>query len=245
MTPAVKRRPTIKWAKLLVDAGNYDEARKYFESCIGLIGSELNPALYLKSLQNLAHVASSTSDYASAYHYSNAYALFLDTLNQRIRKAESLINRQTIEIEKLKNESEMVQLESEKAIFKGVSFAIGIAAMLLAIVALLVWKQRERKRFAQQQQQSEIDQLMDMHRNQLMMGMAKSQSEERKKVADELHGHLGGLLAAAKLKLESLEDHYAGKSTEDAAIYQSALSLIISACEETRNIAHGKSDALV
>jgi two-component system, NarL family, sensor kinase len=229
--------------EIYMDNDHYDEAKQHFESSLALVGGNTYPVMYLKTLQNLASVASSTSDYASAYKYSEQYALFLDTLNQKVRKAENLIHKQSLEITTLKSQAKIMELESDRTLFK--SFAIGIAGVTLALVAVLIvasWKQRERKRNAQIKQQEEIDELMDVHRNQLLVGMIKSQAQERKKIADDLHGNLGGLLAAAKLHLSALEDQLATLSAEENATFNVALDLISNACELTRNIAHMSSD---
>jgi signal transduction histidine kinase len=64
------------------------------------------------------------------------------------------------------------------------------------------------------------------------------EERERKRVAEELHDGLGGLLSALKLNVERIEYQNKGFSPQEQNAYQSMLEMIDKACQEVRDISH-------
>ncbi len=66
--------------------------------------------------------------------------------------------------------------------------------------------------------------------------LAKGQTQERKRVAAELHDNLGGLLTALKLNMETINaDQF---SEAEKQVYRNVLAMMTNACVEVRNISH-------
>lgn len=66
--------------------------------------------------------------------------------------------------------------------------------------------------------------------------LVKGQTQERQRVASELHDNLGGLLAAARMSIKVLNPNQL--APREQQIYQSALELISDAYQEVRLISH-------
>lgn len=66
--------------------------------------------------------------------------------------------------------------------------------------------------------------------------LAQGQTQERKRVAAELHDNLGGLLSALKLNMETINtDRF---SEAEKQLYGNVLHMVTDACVEVRNISH-------
>jgi signal transduction histidine kinase len=64
------------------------------------------------------------------------------------------------------------------------------------------------------------------------------EERERKRVAEELHDGLGGLLSALKLNVERIDHQGKNFTRQEKMAYQDMLDLIDRACQEVRNISH-------
>ena len=67
-----------------------------------------------------------------------------------------------------------------------------------------------------------------------IMAIVETQEKERKRVAAELHDHLGQMLSLTKLNLSRLEDSLEGQFK----LYEETCSLLDETCSELRRIAH-------
>jgi signal transduction histidine kinase len=64
------------------------------------------------------------------------------------------------------------------------------------------------------------------------------EERERKRVAEELHDGLGGLLSALKMNVERIDLENKDFSAQEQMIYKSMLEMIDKACQEVRDISH-------
>ncbi len=71
---------------------------------------------------------------------------------------------------------------------------------------------------------------------EIQRALVQGQTEERKRVAAELHDNLGGLLSALRLSLETLNADQLLPA--EKKLYENVLKMVVSACAEVRNISH-------
>ncbi len=83
------------------------------------------------------------------------------------------------------------------------------AAAALVILALLLWRGlRARTLLAAKERElhrKEVDQLLHESENKALHAMLNGQEKERKRVARELHDHIGSMLSTLKLQVDALE----------------------------------------
>ena len=72
--------------------------------------------------------------------------------------------------------------------------------------------------------------------DQIGQALAQGQTQERKRVAAELHDNLGGLLSALKLNMETINTNQFSEAEKQ--VYGNVLAMMTNACVEVRNISH-------
>lgn len=78
----------------------------------------------------------------------------------------------------------------------------------------------------------------NQQQNELFNVIVRTQDQERKRIAQDIHDSLGSVLSAAKLKLSSLEESKQLLSSDQLEKYKDSLSLLDEASTELRNISH-------
>jgi signal transduction histidine kinase len=89
-----------------------------------------------------------------------------------------------------------------------------------------------------QQRVEEKTQEILQKQQQINESILVGEERERKRVAEELHDGLGGLLSALKLNVERIDYQNKGFSLQEQTAYRSMLEMIDKACQEVRAISH-------
>lgn len=142
-----------------------------------------------------------------AYKWLQKYKDITDSLNESQLKHD--INALEIKFRNAENQKKIVELNSsnEKNKLKAKNNRlIGlITSLCLLVVALFGWLlYRKSKKLAIQEERSHKQEIKEMEqREQIKMAQAmlQGQEEERKRVAQDLHDGLGGMLAGVKMNL--------------------------------------------
>ena len=113
------------------------------------------------------------------------------------------------------------------------------ALILLAILAVLFYKNRLKYQRTIAEQQNELNdkEITQLKQNQRIFSISRIvdiQEKERARIACDLHDGLGGLLSAVKSHTSSILEN----SKVDEPLRKKTLSLINEAAEETRRISH-------
>lgn len=183
-----------------------------------------------------------------AYHYAIRYAELGDTLLNR-DKATALqrlalqfdTRQKRIEIETLEREKEAVETRSQGHRLTAAALAVALCAVLLAMF-FIVRDYRHRLHtdqvIAMQNEElnkRKIRELEDSLQIETMRSMLAGQEGERRRIAQDLHDSVGGMLAATRIQVESL----LSKSTHlaDNADLNKVKNLLDDTVSETRNIA--------
>ncbi len=193
----------------------------------------------LKAYKVKSEVENLLGNHETALSNYKSYHVLSDSLNSR------RLNRdiQDLQLKYATKEKEAVIIEQNLLIEKSKNQRnlLTYGLMTLALLSFLVFS-----RFKQNQlwQREKITSLKRQQKLLAIDSMLVGQQEERKRIAQDLHDGLGGLLTSAKLQMQRINQEI--KKLENLSIFQSTEKLIDNACNEVRRIAHDMMpDALV
>ena len=151
---------------------------------------------------------------AGQWHKAREYGVRAAEMKSYLLNEKRLqsLNELQIQYHTAENEKELTLAENENLLRqKQLSRSYGaITALVLGLlsVALLAWNFRQKKIMAQlladqsqAQHEQELRQLMQEREAAALMSLFIGQEQERRRVANELHDSLGGLLYAMQLQL--------------------------------------------
>ena len=193
----------------------------------------------------LTNAYTQTNNYKKAYQTHLKYTTLMDSLhdlekNKIIRELESQyeLAKKEDNIEQLEQstKTQTAQLRNQNNAI--IALIFGISIFLLLSIALyrnlsytkLITKQTEEIN------RHKIQELEKDKRLSIMQAMIKGQEQERRRVAQDLHDGLGGLLSTVKLKFDAAKEAPFAFSTSKA--YQEGNELLDLACREVRKISH-------
>ncbi|MEM9936301.1 MAG: sensor histidine kinase [Bacteroidota bacterium] len=229
-------------AKTALMQQSYSRALEYARE-----GYELAKSIQLKpeirnAYQSLAKAYAGQGNFSQAYAYQEKFIALNDSLinegnTQKIQELEARYESRSREsrIQLLASEKELQQktIEAQVAgirlrnlIIMTVAFALG-----LAVLGLVFY--RQKKLLAESMQQIEQQKVMDLKNQQQIIRMdavIQGEEKERRRLAQDLHDGIGGMLAAAKLKVASVSTHKDEMGE--------ASTLLDDTYEEVRRIAH-------
>ncbi|WP_400078150.1 ATP-binding protein [Winogradskyella sp. R77965] len=164
--------------------------------------------------------------YNAKKDYQNAYSLM--TQYQRIdreiadKQNQRLVKDLELKYETLKKEKEIDKLQEDQLLQEAeidrqktikYAFLIGFLVILVPIILLLVvyYQKLQTQSLLNEQQeainQQEVKTLLQSQELELARNAISIQSQERDRIARELHDSIGGNLAGIKLKMNSLGDN--------------------------------------
>lgn len=133
-------------------------------------------------------------------------------------------------------------MESDKEIISFIVIASsGIILLLIAIVVDFFVLYERRKTINKQEielRERRIDELIRKQEVESVNALLKGQNAERRRISQELHDRLGGILFTAKLYNGSMEKKLAKVKTEHRTGYQKLTKLLDEAVDEVRRISH-------
>jgi signal transduction histidine kinase len=176
-----------------------------------------NLDLQKKIINSLRKTYEAKGDYENAYNLMTQYAAVSDQIieNQNTKQIQDLEVRYRtlqkentileLEEEKLRKEAELIRQKTVKK-----AFLIGFLVVLIPVIALLfVYYQKLQAQSKLNEQQKELgEQRIKSLKSQQELELARAsldaQSEERARIAKQLHDGIGGNLAGIKLQLSNL-----------------------------------------
>ena len=245
-------------AEYYTEQGNNKTAIEYIKRSLQ-IAKEIGAKERKKhAYYNLARVYYNQKNYEKALEFHQLYSQTKDTIfnensEKQIAEMETKYetDKKEKEIKLLKNEKEIQDLEiaRQEAEFNRQKVLrnsiIGGLLLLLVIVYLLynryVAKQKARLLQKEKDEMLAKQQLLDQrntHQKELLDSIVKTQEDERKRIAAELHDGLGNILATAKLNLDGLQKEAQDLDQEKQTLYKNSVSLLDNACKDVRIISH-------
>jgi two-component system, NarL family, sensor kinase len=187
--------------------------------------------------QNLAEAYKSLGNYQQALVYFEENAAFSNQLlqSESTKKIDELqLKYETVQKENT-IQAQKYDLANQK---RQRNLILAVASAFIALAFMFIYGLRSRikgQRLITDQkselQQQEIRDLQQQNEVLALHAMIRGQEEERKRIAQDLHDGLGGLLSTVKLNFQGLTDHDSPEVTKTGV-------LIDDACSEVRRISH-------
>jgi len=168
---------------------------------------------------------SALDNYIISHHYADS------TLN--LKNVNHIHNLRVL-YETEKKELEISNLEKEKQLIVVIGIIVAVLFLSIAVSLLILYRyMRNKKRLAEQQ----IKQLEQEKQLVATQAVLDGETQERSRLARDLHDGLGGMLSAVKLNLGNINK---GKvwENEDVQRFEKSLAMLDSSISEMRRVAH-------
>lgn len=224
---------------LLIISDIYVE-KKDLGSAVNYAGRSLQLARQYKLKQQisdanlkLSELHQTMDEHDKAFAYYRDHIAYRDSVNN-IETVQKIADQRT-DFEVNLREREIDLLEKNQTLSR-TYIIIAVTLLILAVVLLLYFRQRflttklislERRKKNEQK----IKDLLNVQESKALQSMVKGRDDERKRLAQELHNHLGSLLATIKVNINSIDQ-------EDISNHDTLTALIDQACTDVRNISH-------
>ncbi len=229
-------------------AQDYQMALRFFrraEQSIGQSQDMLRRDLYA----HLCSVYSALDSTASALQYALRHIQLTDTILYRDRLAVSQrlavqfsARERDQKLEEVTRNLELIETsrrQQRNFFYAILLFFVAILMAMFFMVRDYRHRLRTNRLIAEQNEKinrQTIRQLEDALRIESMQSMLEGQESERKRIAHDLHDSVGGLLAAIKMRLESLALHTPQLTQNED--FTKVKALLTETIAETRQIAH-------
>ena len=181
--------------------GQQDSAISYFQGCLKTASRQNFKLLLSRALKELSALHQSRGEKDKALQYLTQYAKVNDTLTNAYQNSVNLqFKFENEQRKRIEEEAQRKLLEEENKhqaiiIFRG---RIIFFLALVTILFLLVIHRQHRARLKLENEKK--DQLLNSTRAILEM-----KDSERKRIARDLHDHLGGMLSSVKVSFMNTE----------------------------------------
>lgn len=168
------------------------------------------PANRLHFLYNLAETESHLGNMYLAYNYLKKYASLADSLKDETTKKEISelelkyeTEKNRLEIKALQNTRNHQELLLQKNRLFNYFLIAGMIVLLLISAIIFIFYNNKKRRITQDAKlhEQELKQIAQQQQISVYNAMLEGQEKERKRMAQDLHDGLGGMLASIKLKL--------------------------------------------
>jgi signal transduction histidine kinase len=214
----------------------------------GLLGLQINA---LEALGNIEHESGNDK---KAYEYSNRridkiYKTYSEDDQQQINFLNGKFQAQ-------KREADINRLESEKKLQAEIlqkrnNVITAIVALFLLTVfsaILLIRYYRQKQKLVKQQNEIQKHKILQLEQEKMLLAtqsVLKGEENERKRLAQDLHDGLGGLLSGTKIALNNMKNNVV-LTHESVKDFNHALGMLETSITELRRVAHNMMpDALL
>ncbi|TKB97153.1 tetratricopeptide repeat-containing sensor histidine kinase [Pedobacter cryotolerans] len=139
-------------------------------------------------------------------------------------KLESKSRSQQLQILNTENKLQKLQLKERNII-------IAVAVSVLILLILLGLLLYNRYKLKQQQKQNFLQQ-------QAASAVISAETNERNRIANELHDGLGQLFSAVKLNLSGISEQLSFKDRQSEEVFYKTMDMVDESCKEVRVISH-------
>ena len=235
----------MAYAEALTKTGSIDRAIGLLNKCRDEARQNGQLTNLKRAYLGLADTYSARKDFEAALQNHRAYYSANDSLfnSERLKIVNELEARYQFE----KTRRDMSELEQKNALRataikaqKQLSLVLGASAVILAGLALFFYRNLQKNKLITLQQttldRQKIRELEQENELASLRAMIKGQNQERKRIANDLHDSLGGLLSTVKLRFDAARQ--AVFSPTQQLAFNKGNELLDLACAEVRNIAH-------
>ncbi|QJP35016.1 hypothetical protein F0365_11770 [Nonlabens sp. Ci31] len=224
---------------------DYPNAINHFNKALELELTKESKSTRLIFIENIATSYANNGDFEEA---SKSYAE-LNTLRDELEPNQLMSVIQELETKYQTAEKEKNLLISETKSQKRLStiyFITTAAIALLLLSGLFYNNQRKRKLLAQKEHELEKRRADAVLKNQELAtidAMISGQEKERKKLAEELHDHLGSSLTTVKLYFENLKSNV--KDKQGLEVYYRTEKILDDTYETIRSMSHTRNNGVL
>lgn len=181
----------------------------------------------------LSQLYTRKKDYQKALAYQSKYMSYKDSVENTAQTKKMADMRTEFEVNLREKEIDVLE-KGQK--LQRTYIIIAVILLILSIVILLFFRQRFRttRLMAAAERKMQNDKIRDLLSSQetkALQAMVKGRDGERKRLAQELHNHMGSLLATIKVNLNGL-------NVSNSPKHDTINKLVDQACTDVRNLSH-------
>ncbi|MBI3138604.1 MAG: sensor histidine kinase [Sphingobacteriales bacterium] len=217
----------------------YGMAGDYLDKAYAL--AKENDFLLMKKdvFGNRAELEKSQGHYQAAVSYLDSFGLLRDSLLhlENADRIEFLDARYQAE----KKEVQIGQLQAEKEVQKLNlqrkniwNYILAGAALLLAVISFLVFRNFRQRQLLQQQRIQELETQQQLLATEAVL---KGEEQERTRLAKDLHDGLGGMLSGIKYSFQTMKGNLI-MTPENQQAFERSMDMLDSSIREMRRVAH-------
>lgn len=225
----------VNKGEIYFKAEQYQNAAKYFESCLQLSLEIGFVDLSRHTYDYLSKTYLALQDYKKAYALQEKYIQFKDSLFNLDRS--KVIQELQTKYETEKKDRQISDLDKDNALKQATiernyfSIAGLVVLVLLGVAIFYFWRYRSR-----QKQLSVLNEQKMRMREAQITAVIDSQEKERRRFASDLHDGMGQLISALQLNIQALKQ-FSGNPEKRDLFFDSSEQLIKEVHDEIRNIA--------
>jgi signal transduction histidine kinase len=172
-------------------------------------------------------------EFKKAFEYQSQYLVYKDSIESKEKTKKIADIRTDFEVSLREKEIDLLE---KKDRLNATYIIIAFALLALSVILLLYFRQRfaTAKLITIHQKKEHDDKIEDLLKAQetkVLQSMIKGKDNERKRLAQELHNHLGSLLATVKVNINRIEE-------EAIPNHETLVNLVDQACNDVRNMSH-------
>lgn len=181
----------------------------------------------------LSNLYEKEQQHKKALKYHQEYVLYKDSIENKEQTKKIADLRTDFEVNLKEKEIDILEKREKLNITYGI---IGFIFLILTIITLLYFRQRFKttKLLAIQQERQHHDKIQGLLKSQetkVLQSMIQAKDNERKRLAQDLHNHLGSLLATVKVNINGIDENAIPN-------HSTLINLVDQACTDVRNISH-------
>lgn len=219
--------------------GDYDQARAAADSCLQLL--DQFPYLHgsAQIYERLYRIYKAEGDIENALLYHEKFFAVRDSLvfaesNHQLQELEARYQVAAKDARLMNQELEISERTNQRNLYLTLTLAF------LALLAFLVYRHRQKEIIMNDQVALQKEQITNLKNQQQIVALdhlLQGQEEERRRIAQDLHDGLGGLLSTVQVLMQKVttrkQDHQ-----EHHQLLNQSNDMVSDACQEVRRIAH-------
>ncbi|MBC7893169.1 MAG: hypothetical protein H7Y12_13210, partial [Sphingobacteriaceae bacterium] len=201
--------PAVHYVRALTHTGRLSEAARVLETLRGSAEARKYTAIGHYYYQTLAALQKASGDYPAYARSLETFYEIKDSLTNlnRYRAIQQVMAKVRLrdkeqQIERMRAEelSQAERVQRERRFY----FALfGLAGLAIGLLGLLLRNRLIRSRQREALHRSDVERLEGQARIERMQGAMEAEESERRKIADQLHDEVAGMLALATLQVSS------------------------------------------